>query len=558
MRHRTKQQLAVMAITVLAIYFMVFMIAALPLKAIAAPSKTGFLVVAEDRGFLGNQEIESVITDFQARYNACLALVGPERQGIEDGYRAYIQEAITTLRERGAEHIVAIPLFVSEAQAVLVQYRDIIERMADPLPLSWAPAMAESYLTAQILLDRVTSLSRRPEQERLVILGAGAANEADALRIKKDLERLARDVTLRFRFKEITYQVYYDRSAPDHEARNEQVDNVIIRTAAKRGRTLLVPFVIGPKFDQRMSMAGWLQRKFAEYDITLGNPVMPHDDILTWLRASANRHLRPVPERIGVLIMPHGSTRPYNDGLKRVIAPLKKQYRVEMAPGMGDPLILEQAVRRLEDGGITHIVFVRMYALKNHMKARTDYILGLSDEPPKRGHGALPQRIRSSAVFTTFGGYEESPLIAEILRERILAISKAPSRETVILLAHGRMEDENDRRWREVMENNIRLIKAELTQPFRDIIAMTLREDWPDKRKEALNKIRQVIEQGNEDNGRVLIISNRLYGSGPYPRLLEGLEFTLNGQGLVPHPNITRWLEEGVRMALQGLPTDRR
>ncbi len=539
------------------IYFLIFFMAAMPMAATAEiQKKIGFMVVAEDRGFLGNQEIESVMRAFAARYNASLALVGPERQGVEDGYRTYIQEAITTLRERGAEQIVAIPLFVSEAQAALAQYRRVIERMADPLPLSWAPAMAESYLTAQILLDRVTSLSRRPEQERLVILGAGAANEADALRIKKDLERVARDVTLRFRFKEITYQVYYDRSAPDHEARNEQVDNVIIRTAAKRGRTLLVPFVIGPKFDQRMSMAGWLQRKFAEYDITLGNPVMPHDDILTWLRASANRHLRPVPERIGVLIMPHGSTRPYNDGLKRVIAPLKKQYRVEMAPGMGDPLILEQAVRRLENEGITHIVFVRMYALKNHMKARTDYILGLSDEPPKRGHGSLPQRIRSSAVFTTFGGYEDSPLIAEILRERILEISKTPSRETVILLAHGRMEDESDQRWREVMENNIRLIKAELTQPFRDIIAMTLREDWPDKRKEALREIRRAIDQGNEDNGRVLIVSNRLYGSGPYPRLLEGLEFTLNGQGLVPHPNITRWLEEGIRNALRKFKLD--
>ncbi len=557
MRQRTKQQIAVAAITALALHFLAFMIAALPLKAIAASGETGFLVVAADRGFLGNQEIESVMRAFEVRYNASLAFIGPERQGVEDGYRTYIEGAIKTLRRRGAKRIVAIPLFVSEAQALLAQYRRVIERMADPLPLSWAPAMAESYLTAQILLDRVASLSRQPEQERLVILGAGAVNDADARRIKEDLEKLARDVTLRLRFKEVSYHVYYDRSAPEHEARNEQVDNDIIRTAAKRGRTLLVPFVIGPKFDQRMSMAGWLRRKFAEYDITLGNTVMPHDDVLTWLRASANRHLHPAPERIGVLIMPHGSSQPYNDGLERVIAPLRKQFRIEMAPGMGDPLILGEAIRRLEDQGITHIVFVRMYALKDHMKTRTDYILGLSEKPPRQGHAPPPQRIRSSAVFATFGGYEESPLIAEILRERILAISKSPSRETVILLAHGRMEDENDRRWREVMENNIRLIKAKLPRPFRNIIAMTLREDWPDKREEALHKIRQVIEQGNEDNGEVLIISNRLYGSGPYPRLLEGLEFTLNGQGLVPHPHITRWLEEGIRTALYEFSTDR-
>ncbi len=53
---------------------------------------------------------------------------------------------------------------------------------------------------------------------------------------------------------------------------------------------------------------------------------------------------------------------------------------------------------------------------------------------------------------------------------------------------------------------------------------------------QGLVKIRKEIKKGNRNGGRVLIISNRLYGSGPYQRLLEGAEFKMNGQGLVPIP----------------------
>lgn len=252
-----------------------------------------------------------------------------------------------------------------------------------------------------------------------------------------------------------------------------------------------------------------------------------------------------------MLIMPHGSTQPYNDGLEKVIAPLRKHYRVEVAPGMGDPLILGQAVQKLEQEGIIRIIFVRLYALQESMKAKTDYILGLSKQPPAHQHGPLPPRIRSSAVFDTFGGYEEDPLIAEILQERILEISEQPKNETVILLAHGVMDDEGNQRWLDVINNNIKHIQQGLSLPFRAIKAMTLREDWPDKREQALIQIREAIKKGNQNGGRVLIVSNRLYGSGPYQRLLEGAEFEMNSQGLVPHPNITRWLEKGIEQTIR-------
>ena len=478
-------------------------------------------------------------------------MIGNNRQGVEGDYADYIQRAVNELEKQGVKNIVAILMFVSGADDTLNQYRKQITEIKGRAAIHWAPPMAESYLTAQILLDRVEALSADPAQERLVVLGTGAVDEASVQRIKDDLEKLLREVSDRHDFREVAVHVYYNRGAWDQEKKNQAVDELIIRTAAKRGRTLLVPFAIGAKFDQRMSMDGWLKHKFSEFDVVLGESIFPHPDVLTWLKQTANLYSQASKKQVGVLIMPHGSTQPYNDGLEKVIAPLRKRYRIEVAPGMGDPLILGQAVQRLEREGITRIIFVRMYALPAHMKAKTDYIFGLSPQPPVHHHGELPPRIRSSAVFETFGGYEEDPLIADILRERVLEISERPENETVILLAHGTGDDEGNQRWLDVVNSNIKHIQRGLSLPFKTIKAMTLREDWPDKREQALVQIREEIEKGNRNGGRVLIISNRLYGSGPYQRLLEGSEFVMNGQGLVPHSNMTRWLEKGIEQTLR-------
>ncbi|HEB93800.1 MAG TPA: hypothetical protein ENI94_10130 [Gammaproteobacteria bacterium] len=552
MKQTMKQSLVVTGLIGLGIYFMLFsMFVSIPQKVAAGTPKTGFLVVAADRGFLGNQEVTAVMEQFRQTQPASLALIGKNRQGAEGDYADYIQRAMNDLEKQGVKDIVAVPMFLSGADATLDQHKKQIKGAKGGARIQWAPPMAESYLTAQILLDRVSTLSTDPTQEHLIVLGTGAVDEASEQRIKGDLEKLLREVSDRYDFREVAVHVYYNRGARDQEKKNEAVDELIIRTAARRGRTLLVPFTIGAKFDQRMSVEGWLKHKFSEFDIALGESVFPHPDVLTWLKQTANRYSLASKEQVGVLIMPHGSTQPYNDGLEKVIAPLRKRYRIEVAPGMGDPLILTQAVQKLEQEGITRIIFVRMYALQGSMKAKTDYILGLSSEPPAHHHGNLPPRIRSSAVFKTFGGYEEDPLIADILRERIMDVSERPENETVILLAHGVGDDKENQRWLDIINGNIKRIRQDLSRPFKAIKAMTLREDWPDKREQALRQIKDEIEKGNGNGGRVLIISNRLYGSGPYQRLLEGSEFVMNGQGLVPHSNITRWLEKGIEQALR-------
>src|SRR5262249_37760954 len=237
----------------------------------------------------------------------------------------------------------------------------------------------------------------------------------------------------------------------------------LLAQTAKQGRTLLVPAFIGPKFDHSMSLTSWLDSQFKGTHIVYKpDEVLPHPNVLLWLKKTANSATPAAAADFGVVIMPHGSTQPWNDAVEATIAPLMSKYPIEMAYGMGDPHIIQSAVARLERRGIRRIVFVRMYALEHQMKPVTDYILGLSDRAPTTGHGGghdhqadAPPQIRTSVLFSTFGGYEQNPDIAQVLHKRIAELSREPVTETVLLLAHGEATDEGNDKWLAVMNQNI-------------------------------------------------------------------------------------------------------
>ena len=63
--------------------------------------------------------------------------------------------------------------------------------------------------------------------------------------------------------------------------------------------------------------------------------------------------------------------------------------------------------------------------------------------------------------------------------------------------------------------------------------------------------VRALIHECNK-SGRVLIISNRLYGPGPYPKLLADLDFELNGKGFLS-PVIEQWLDQSIQQVTERL-----
>ena len=529
----------------------------------AAPSKIGFLVVAPDRGFLGNQEIRSLVDEFKKSYTASLALVGRDYTGVESEYAAYLTRAAQELKQDGITEIVAIPLFLSEADPLLKRVMPLLPAYTGGVPVRWVPAMAHDYLIGQIVLDRVEALSKHPESERLIVVATGALDSSSETAIRRDTEKLVGYVTRYKYFREVEAVVYYDREAENAEERNAEIKSHLLAQMAQQGRTLLVPAFIGPKFDHAMSLTSWLAGPFKQTHVAYKpEELLPHPNVLLWLKKTANREAPLTASQIGVVIMPHGSTQPWNDAVETTILPLMVKYPIEMAYGMGDPLIIQDAVSRLEQRGIRRIVFVRMYALDHQMKPLTDYILGLSEQASSDGHGAghehsatAPLQIRTAALFSTFGGYEQNPDIAQVLHKRIAELSKDPANETVLLLAHGEATDEGNDKWLDVMSQNIdRLRQDPHCAKLKTIKALTVREDWPKEREKAVAGVRATIEEASK-HGRVLVIADRLYGSGPYKKMLHGLTYEINEKGLVD-PILTRWLEDGMtRMTAELVPS---
>ena len=537
------------ALTIVAIFlFSTF----LPVFA-AQNKKIGFMVIAEDRGFVGNNETVNLFNQFEREYLSSLVFVGRKYDGIKSEYSEYIQKGISELDNKGVSEIVILPLFLSESNYILKMLRKNIPSYHFKGDIRWNRAMSGSYLIAQILLDSVNKLSKNPTEENLLLIGRGAIDEKSEKLIKEELEQLVNYIKKRKTYKSVQVGVYYSYNADEkiRKTKDNEVDEMVIHAAAKTGRTLLVPFVIGPKYSHMMSFTHFVERRFEDIDLIYhSDEILLHPNVLIWMKKAANAHI-PISNNnpIGVVIMPHGATKPYNDAIEKTIQPLKKKYQVEMAYGMGDSISLQNAVSNLEGKGIKRIVFVRMYPSSDQFKEKTDYILGLDSRVPEQWDGLIPSQVRTSAIINTFGGYEEDSLIAGIFLDRIKEVSKNPTEETIILLAHGGKNEQAEKLRNEKMDSHISWIQKQSNPPFKKIIGMTLREDWPDKRAKALKEIKKVVKEGNS-SGKVIIISNRLYGSGPYNHFLKGLEFEMNSKGLAPHPNLTKWIEKGIEIAV--------
>ena len=537
------------ALTIVAIFlFSTF----LPVFA-AQNKKIGFMVIAEDRGFVGNNETVNLFNQFEREYLSSLVFVGRKYDGIKSEYSEYIQKGISELDNKGVSEIVILPLFLSESNYILKMLRKNIPSYHFKGDIRWNRAMSGSYLIAQILLDSVNKLSKNPTEENILLVGRGAIDEKSEKLIKEELKQLVNYIKKRKTYKSVQVGVYYSYNADEkiRKTKDNEVDEMVIHAAAKTGRTLLVPFVIGPKYSHMMSFTHFVERRFEDIDLIYhSDEILLHPNVLIWMKKAANAHI-PISNNnpIGVVVMPHGATKPYNDAIEKTIEPLKKKYQVEMAYGMGDSISLQNAISNLEGKGIKRIVFVRMYPSSDQFKEKTDYILGLDSRVPEQWDGLIPSQVRTSAIINTFGGYEEDSLIAGIFLDRIKEVSKNPTEETIVLLAHGGKNEQAEKLRNEKLDSHISWIQKQSNPPFKKIIGMTLREDWPDKRAKAVKEIKKVVKEGNS-SGKVIIISNRLYGSGPYNHFLKGLEFEMNSKGLAPHPNLTKWLEKGIEIAV--------
>lgn len=160
-------------------------------------------------------------------------------------------------------------------------------------------------------------------------------------------------------------------------------------------------------------------------------------------------------------------------------------------------------------------------------------------------------QVRTHSSFAlSQQGLIEAPEMGEVLAQRATTLSRHPQSEDVLILAHGPGDDAENERW--IAQLNARADTVRQQAQFRRVQVETLREDWPEKRKEAEQRIRAFVQRAAAEGGKAIVIPFRVQGFGPYADVLKGLDYVSDGTGLIPHPNVTQWIGhqiESVRLA---------
>lgn len=161
------------------------------------------------------------------------------------------------------------------------------------------------------------------------------------------------------------------------------------------------------------------------------------------------------------------------------------------------------------------------------------------------GHSMAFFRVATQSSFAlSQEGLVDATGMGAVLADRATALSKAPAKEDVLILAHGPGDDAENARWLAKLDERAAVLRSRA--PFRRVQVETLREDWPDKRTEAEKRIRAYVERATAEGGKAIVLPFRVQGFGPYARVLEGLDYASDGKGLIPHAEVTRWIEHEI------------
>jgi len=524
----------------------------------AQQNETGFLVIAPDRGFMGNQEIRDLHANFDEHYVTSLSFVTPEETD------RFLKEGIEALSEEGVNELVVIPLFISDDHPL---YKLAVQRLSDKnlteLPVEFAKTMHQSYLTAEILVDRIAELSKNSKEESLVIVATGASSQEEKAEIKSDVEQVLQMNQGFFHFQDESVIVFGDTGGRSENAQSE-LEETLAEIKEKGFTPVVVPFDFTNKLDGMMAFSNRIRSTVHKYgSLYSGKDITPHETVELWLAKQANSYLPVTPENLGVIFMPHGSSYNWNRTMMDAIDELRDDYMIEHAFSMGDADLVEKATRKLEKRGATAITVLRIFSLESSFKSSVEFTLGLKKS---MGHGGMmmhgmgmPKRVVTGSEFYTTGGLEDSPLFAEALLDRAIGLSDNPEKETVILVGHGTRTEEGNARWMKNLESitqHMEETAEEKGYAFRDFKFENWREDWPDLRDKHIENVRNMVTEAQKDGGIAIVVPARTTQGGHAQRWLGDLEFKHNGEGFAPHPLFVDWVESLIQESMDHFNND--
>lgn len=530
----------------------------LPAQAVAHAhdNAIGVLVVAPDRGWLGNEEVRDAFDDFAEERNAQLLFAVDARS------KPALAARLKALRQAGARHVIVLPLVISSADPRW-------QRVAGWLKgqdVTLARPYGQSYLAVEDLAARLRGL--HTDKKHLLVLGYGATDAASSRAMTADLARIA-GFASSLRPAAIKAVVY--PASRDAKALRAAAEDAV----KKAHDTLVVPLAFAPRDDSMMDFVHWFSRDLPQDAQMADSPLATTDHLAQWMaRATAQAALKlaPVkPAQVGVVVLAHGADWFWNHAIMDALAPVASRYKLAYAFSMADQPVVERAIDKLQDENVSAIVVVRAFSMHDSFLGSVNRMLGLDVEArpshaaeSRGGHGmmtghgmhhaslAAAPRIRTDVPVVTVGGVDGDPLLAKALLENARSVSKHPADETVILVAHGLGDDAANSHWLHTLGQLADRMRADGGDAFRAIKVATWREDWPQKRDEDIARVRAMFGPAQQNHGRVLIVPARINGRGRADRYLRGLDFGWS-QGFAQTPYFAQWFEQEIHRGVAAL-----
>ncbi len=254
-------------------------------------------------------------------------------------------------------------------------------------------------------------------------------------------------------------------------------------------------------------------------------------------------------QAVGVLVLAHGGSARWNRAVEIAVRQARLTQPTEVAFGMGmhepEAQAIQHAVDQLERRGIARLIVVPfLVSSSSDVLRQYQYVLGLRADGPWQEH-VKPLTLHVPVVMA--GALDADPLVAAVLTERAKDLSRKAQQETVMLVAHGPVSEEDNARWLGMMEQLAQEIQTQAG--FHAVIPVTLRDDAPKEvREEAVRQMREVVKTGSE-HGRVLVVPLLLAEGGieqKIPKALKGLPYVFRGKTLLPHLHLSQWIAQQV------------
>lgn len=199
--------------------------------------------------------------------------------------------------------------------------------------------------------------------------------------------------------------------------------------------------------------------------------------------------------------------------------------------------LIQDGIDLLEARGVTDLIVIPLFVSSGSTHIdEIAYALGVKDTPEKETDLG---RFRVSARVFFGDPIDDDPLIAEMVWDKVKALSAQPDREALLLVGHGSIHQGFLQRW----EQGISALATHVGE-----ISGLAGADYallnPDS-------VRRKVEYWSRERGMDVIVAPLFLSTGYFtktmiPSRLSGLAHRYSGEALLPHPLLARWMSRQI------------